>query len=64
MVEKPSAGARECLQRAADCDSLADRTTDAAAKRSFIDVAERWRRLAESREYIDGVDRRLGKPRG
>ena len=64
MLQKSSADALECLQRATDCHLLAQRTTDATAKRSFLDVAERWRRIAETREYLDRVDRSLGKSIG
>lgn len=61
MSQEPSANASDCLQNATECELLAERTADAAAKLSFLDIAERWRRIAGTCEYIDRVDRSLGK---
>ena len=64
MLVRRSAEAARCLHRAEECEAAAESATDPTAKRSFLDVAERWRRIAETREYINGVDRSLGKSRG
>lgn len=64
MLVRRSAGATRCLHQAEECEAAAQRVTDPAAKRSFIDVAERWRWIAETCEYIERVDRSLGKSRG
>ena len=46
-----------------DCDLMAQRATDSAARQSFRDLAERWRRIAETFEYIERVDRFIARPR-
>ena len=53
MLSKPSPSVSECLQRAADCELKADAATDAQAKRNFLFLANQWRRLAESHEYLE-----------
>lgn len=61
MLQRRSADAIRCLQQAEQCDRRAAQVTDPEAKRSFLDIAERWRRIAETSEYIDSVNRFLGK---
>ena len=57
MLVTRSAEAVRCLHQAEECEAAAESATDPAAKRSFVDVAERWRRIAETCEYIERVDR-------
>ena len=64
MLVRRSAEAAQCLQQAEECEALAETATDPTAKRSFVDVAERWRRIADTCEYIERIDRSLGKSRG
>ena len=64
MLVRLSAEAARCLQQADECEAAAESATDPTAKRSFLDVAARWRRIAETREYLSRVDRSLGKSRG
>jgi hypothetical protein len=64
MLRKPSTDADECLRHAALCELQAERASDPAAKQSFLDFAARWRRIAETFEYIERVDRFLDRPRG
>jgi hypothetical protein len=59
MLSKPSKDAVECLQRAAECELQANQAGDPIAKQSFSDLAARWRRIAETFEYIERVDRFL-----
>ena len=63
MLSKLSEDAIDCLQHAADCESQAKRSSDPLAKQSFLDLAQRWRRIAETIEYIEGVDNFLSKPK-
>jgi len=63
MLTRPSVDAAECLQRAADCELQAERAPDPAAKQAFRDLSARWRRIAETYEYIERVDRFLALPK-
>jgi hypothetical protein len=63
MLVRRSAEAVRCLHRADECEAAAESATDPAAKRSFLDVAERWRRIADTCEYIERVNLSLGKSR-
>jgi len=56
VLTKPSVNVVDCLQHAAECESQSARTSDPHAKQSFIDLAARWRRVAETFEYIQRVD--------
>jgi hypothetical protein len=55
MPEKHSAERLECLQHATECELLAERASDPAARRSFLDIAERWRRIAGTYAYLERV---------
>jgi hypothetical protein len=63
MLVRTSPDVAECLQHAAECECQATRTRDPDAKQSFLDLATRWRRIAETCEYIERVDRFLAKPK-
>ena len=63
MLTKPSVDVTECLQHIAECELQAQRATDPAAKAAYLDLAARWRRIAETFDYIERVDRFLG-PKG
>jgi hypothetical protein len=62
VLKRPVNDAVECLQHAAACELQAERVNDPAAKQSFFDVAARWRRIADTFEYIERVDEFLAKP--
>jgi hypothetical protein len=59
MLVNRSADALECLQRATDCEMQAERATNPSAKEALLDLAARWRRIAETFEYIERIDRSL-----
>jgi hypothetical protein len=63
MLVRSSPDVAECLQHAADCELQAARARDPDAKQSFLDLAARWRRIAETCEYIERVDQFLSKPK-
>ncbi len=44
-----------CLQHAAEAIDRATATNDAQLKRSYMDMASRWRALAESFEMVDAL---------
>ena len=47
MLSKPSADVAECLQHAIECELQATSAHDLNVKQSFLDLAMRWRRIAE-----------------
>jgi hypothetical protein len=59
MLSKPTKDAVDCLHRAAECELQAELDVDPIAKQSFYDLAARWRRIAETFEYIERIDRFL-----
>ena len=42
----------ECRKRAAECAEKALCTPDREARRTFVELAEQWRTLAEHTEYL------------
>jgi hypothetical protein len=51
MLQKVSLSTADCLQRAADCEALADRTTDPQWKQTFHRIADHWRFIANCHEF-------------
>ena len=49
-----------CRRRANDCELAASRMKDPDVRTVYLDMAARWRRMAEQQEAIDDV---LGNPR-
>jgi hypothetical protein len=64
MPVKASSDVADCLRHADKCESQAARARDPGVKQSFLDLAGRWRRIAETREYIERVDRLVAKRSG
>ena len=52
-------GAVECMMRAAEAKRRAEAMTDLAARGEFLDLAERWIRLAQSYEFVEQIDQFL-----
>ena len=50
---KPSLNVTDCLQQAARSELEATRTRDPAARDFFLDVADRWHRIATTFTYIE-----------
>ena len=63
MLTKLPHNVEECLRSATDCAERAERAVDPIAKQSFIDLATRWRAIAETYQYIERVDLFLKRPR-
>ena len=53
MLRKLSPMASDCLRRAADCEIKAENAVDAEVKKNFAFLADQWRRLADSYEYLE-----------
>jgi hypothetical protein len=53
MLRKLSPMASDCLRRAADCEIKAENAADAEVKKNFAFLADQWRRLADSYEYLE-----------
>jgi hypothetical protein len=62
MLRKPSPLVSDCLRRAADCEIKAEGATDAEVKKNFAFLADQWRRLADSYEYLDRSRDFLARP--
>jgi len=59
MLQKLSENIAECLAHAAKAERRADEATDSTIKREAADMADRWRRLAESYQFVERVNRFL-----
>lgn len=62
MLRKPSPLVSDCLRRAADCEVKAENAADVEVKKNFAFLADQWRRLADSYEYLDRSQDFLGRP--
>jgi hypothetical protein len=56
MIQKPIENSVECFAHATEAQRRSDMATDPASKREFDDMAGRWRRLAESYQFVERVD--------
>lgn len=56
MLQKLNENIAECLARAADAQRRAEEATNATAKCEAADMADRWRRLAESYQFVDRIE--------
>jgi len=60
VLQQTGAAIRHCLHRAGECERLAELAQDREGKAAYVRLAEIWRRLAESRDFTDKIDRFLG----
>jgi hypothetical protein len=44
-----------CRRRADDCEQAALRVNDPKVRNAYLEIAARWRRMAEQQEAIDAV---------
>ena len=56
MLTELHSDVADCLQHAAECVVQAELVTDPTAREGFLDLAARWRRLAESFRYTERVE--------
>ena len=59
MLQKLSENITECLAHAVESQRRSDEAMDPATKHEFADMAARWRRLAESYQFVERIDRFL-----
>jgi hypothetical protein len=63
MLQKLSDHVADCMARAAETERRAREMADSQLKTDLLDVARRWRHLAESYQFVDGLDRFLAEQR-
>ena len=56
MRQKLSENIADCIAHAVEAQGRADESMDPATKREFADSANRWRRLAESYKFLEGIE--------
>jgi hypothetical protein len=50
-----------CRRRANDCEQAASRVKDPTVRTVYLDIAARWRRMAEQQDALDNALGNLGK---
>jgi len=63
MLTRQSPGVQVCHARIAECERLADLAETEGKRDYYLRLAENWRRLAESREFTERIERFLGQPK-
>jgi hypothetical protein len=63
MLQKLSDHVAECASHAVEAQRRADEVIDPATKREFADMADRWRRLADSYQFVERISRFLDNTR-
>ena len=53
MLQSTNPAVIHCLERAAECERLAEQVFDPHARETFHRIAAHWRSLAMNREYIE-----------
>ena len=56
MLHKPSDHVTECITRAADTERRAGEATDSQLRQDLLDIAKRWRHLADSYQFVESLD--------
>jgi hypothetical protein len=57
MLAELSDHVTECIARAADTERRAREATDSQLRQDLLDIAKRWRHLAESYQFVESLDR-------
>ena len=57
VLTKPAIDVANCLRHAAECELWASRSRDLIAKENFLDMAQRWRRIAQTFEYPQRLEK-------
>jgi hypothetical protein len=60
MLRKLSPLVSDCLRRASDCETKAASAADAEVRKNFAFLADQWRRLADSYQYLERSKTFLG----
>jgi hypothetical protein len=56
MLQKLSDHVTECIARATDTERRAHEATDSQLRQDLLDIARRWRHLAESYQFVESLD--------
>ena len=56
MPQPPRLGIQLCLDRAGECERLAELATDVRSKATYVRMAGQWRSLAAHQEFVDQID--------
>jgi hypothetical protein len=56
MLHKLSDHVTECIARAAETERRAREAKDSQLRQDLLDIARRWRHLAESYQFIESLD--------
>jgi hypothetical protein len=59
MLHAPSPAVAYCLERAAECETNAERARNAGAKANFKRMAGNWRSLAQQQEVVERFEQFL-----
>jgi hypothetical protein len=59
MIHRTSSVVVHCLERASECERLAEKAIDPDARGRFVRIAKHWRLLAENQKYIDRMEASL-----
>jgi hypothetical protein len=63
MLHKLSDQVADCIVRAADTERRAREATDTQLRQDLLDIAKRWRHLAESYQFVESLDSFLAEQR-
>jgi hypothetical protein len=56
MLQQPRPGILLCLDRAGECERLAELAGDPRSKQTYIHIAGQWRALAAHQEFVGQMD--------
>ena len=56
MLQQPRPGILLCLDRAGECERLAELAGDPRSKETYIHIAGQWRALAAHREFVEQIE--------
>jgi hypothetical protein len=59
MLKNIASHITDCLQRAAAADEQARRATDPCIKIDYLEMADHWRNIARSYEFVETLERFL-----
>ena len=61
MLHSTGSAVVHCLERASECERLAEKAIDPDARDRFARIAEHWRVLAEHRQYLERMEAYLAR---
>jgi hypothetical protein len=64
MLQQLRPGVRLCLDRAGECEWLAELAGDPCSKETYVHIANQWRALASHQEFVEQIDSLLAASGG